>query len=74
MKYITVSNRVNRIATVHLSSCSHLGENPEASSESAERRGFEDGFDALAFAAAERPGDFLLCGLCLRPSKAVVGR
>jgi hypothetical protein len=47
MKYITVSNRVNKIATVHLSSCSFIGSSPDAQSASAERRGFDDGFAAL---------------------------
>jgi hypothetical protein len=66
MKYITVSNRVNKIATVHLSSCSFIGSSPDAQSASAERRGFDDGFAALAFAQAERPESFGCCGHCLK--------
>jgi hypothetical protein len=66
MKYVTVSNRVNKVAIVHLSSCSFIGSKPEAQSASAERRGFEDGFKALTFAREERPENFGCCGHCLK--------
>jgi hypothetical protein len=66
MKYITVSNRVNKIATVHLATCSFIGRKPDAQSVSAERRRFDDGFEALAFAQTERPDNFGFCGHCLK--------
>lgn len=66
MKYVTVSNRVNKIATVHLSTCSFIGSKPDAQSASAKRRGFDDGFEALAFAQTERPENYACCGHCLK--------
>ena len=45
MKYVTVSNRMNKGATIHLSTCSFIQSDSEAHSASAARRGFEDGFD-----------------------------
>jgi len=66
IKYVAIANRPNRIATVHLATCSHLGPDPTAQSTSAERRGFDDGFDALLFAEREMPQKFGLCGHCLK--------
>lgn len=71
MKYVTVSNRVNRIATVHVSGCSFLGGKPDTQSASAERRGFDDGFEAVQFAKTERPENYGCCGHCLKGWKAI---
>jgi hypothetical protein len=66
MKYVTISNRVNKIATAHRSSCSSIGSESVAQSASSERRAFDDGFDAVVFAKRERPDNFLCCGHCLK--------
>ena len=65
MKYVAVANRVNKVATAHLSSCSFLGANPELQSSSAERRSFDDGLDAMSFAHRARPDCWGLCGHCM---------
>jgi hypothetical protein len=72
IKYVAVANRPNRIATIHLATCSHLGPDPMAQTTSAERRGFEDGFDALRFAQREMPLNFGLCGHCLNDLRRVI--
>ncbi|MBI5262863.1 MAG: hypothetical protein HY852_13705 [Bradyrhizobium sp.] len=65
MKYVTVSNRPNKIATVHLATCADLGTDPLLKSASAERRGFDDGLEALTFARDERPNNYGFCNHCL---------
>jgi hypothetical protein len=62
-KYIVNNNRPNQIATVHLSSCSHLGEEPLMNSPSATRTEFDDGIEALALALEAK--NFVFCGHCL---------
>jgi hypothetical protein len=64
-KYITVLNRPNRIATVHLASCTHLGPDPLIQTASADRLAFEDGIDALATAKDVMSANFGFCGHCL---------
>jgi hypothetical protein len=70
-KYVAIANKPNRIATVHSIDCSHIGPDPTAQSTSAERRGFDDGFDALLFAHREMPLNFGLCGHCLKDLRRV---
>ena len=55
MKYVTVSNRLKRVATVHLATCRDLGENPVLQSISSDRQPFESGLEALAFARESVP-------------------
>jgi hypothetical protein len=70
-RYIVVQNIPNRIATVHLSSCSHLGPSPFKSTPSARRSAFGDGLEAVLAARAAMPNKFGLCGHCLRHLKAL---
>ena len=65
MKYITVSNRLKRMATVHLAACADLGEDPLLQSATSDRRPFDSGLEALAFAREERPHNYGFCSHCL---------
>jgi hypothetical protein len=64
MKYITVADRKNNIATVHLIVCPDL-KPLQLGATSAERGGFIDGLEAIAFVRKEMPGDFGFCEHCL---------
>ena len=64
-KYIMVANRPNRIATIHLANCAHLGSEPLIQTTSADRVEFEDGLEALAAARSAMPRNFVFCGHCL---------
>jgi hypothetical protein len=64
MKYITVADRKNNVATVHLMACSHL-KPLQLGASSGERGGFNDGLEAVAFVRKEMPGDFGFCEHCL---------
>lgn len=72
VKYVAVANGPNRIATVHLTDCTYIGPDPTAQSASAERQGFEDGFDALRFAQREMPLNFGPCGHCLKDLRQLI--
>jgi hypothetical protein len=71
-KYVLVNNRPNQIATVHLSSCSHLGSDPLAQTVSAVRTPFEDGLEAIK--AASEAKNFGLCGHCLTGYRRFIAR
>ena len=64
--YILVANTPNRVATVHLSDCSHLGSSPLQETASAHRTAFEDGLEAIFAAQSAMPTNFGLCRHCLR--------
>ena len=64
-KYITVTNRPNKVATIHLATCSHLGPDPLAQTSSADRFAFDDGLDAVVAAQSAMPDSFGFCGHCL---------
>jgi hypothetical protein len=64
-KYITVANRPNQIATVHVATCSYLGEAPLTKTVSAERFAFEDGLEAISAARNAMPSSFGWCRHCL---------
>jgi hypothetical protein len=64
-KYITVANRPNRIATIHVANCAHLGSEPRVQTVSADRIEFEDGLEALSAARSAMPKNFGFCGHCL---------
>lgn len=72
MKYITVANNRNRIATVHVASCAHVIGGVNAQSDNAKRRGFDDGLDALEYARAEQPNNFGFCAHCLASAQALL--
>lgn len=63
-RFIVVVNGPNRIATVHARECVNLGVNPEQSSASSTRRGFDDRLRAIAFAQDAMPHNFGFCGRC----------
>jgi len=64
-EYVTVINRPNQVATVHLASCSFLGPTPLKRTDNAERILFGDGLDALAAAQDGMPSNYGFCGHCL---------
>ena len=64
-KYITVANRPNKIATIHLATCRHLGPEPLAQTSSADRLAFDDGLDAIVAARNAMSSNFGFCGHCL---------
>lgn len=63
-KYVVVDNQPNQIATLHLMSCSHLGEDPLKLTASATRIAFDDGLEALA--RASNAIKFGICAHCLK--------
>ena len=71
-KYVVIANRPNRISTVHTSACSYIGLDVLAQSVSAERRGFDDGFEATVFAQNAMPHNFGLCGHCLKDLRRMI--
>lgn len=70
-QYVVVANTPNRVATVHLLGCSHLGSPPLRATESAQRNAFDNGLEALLAAQAAMPSNFGLCGHCLKRYKAL---
>lgn len=71
MRYVSVVNNTNKIATVHILTCGTLKQGQEAMGKNAVRRDFEDGVAALEFACAEMPSNYGFCALCLKSVKAV---
>ena len=63
MAYVSVINRPNRMATVHVDACSCLGDHPKETASSSRRR-FDDGFEALRDARSGMPQRFGLCRHC----------
>jgi|EndMetStandDraft_8_1072994.scaffolds.fasta_scaffold756270_1 hypothetical protein len=63
--YVTVSNNIKGAATVHLATCADLGEEPLLKSVNSDRRAFDTGLEALAFAREERPNNYGFCSHCL---------
>jgi hypothetical protein len=72
--YITVVNRPNKVATVHLATCSFLGANPERSTPSAERVALDGRFEALVAARTGMPGNFGFCGHCQAPYRELLAQ
>ena len=66
MKYVCTANRVNKTATIHAAACGDLGAEPLIQTASAERRGFNDGLDAIAFAKTSGATIVKFCGHCMR--------
>ncbi|MDA9549459.1 hypothetical protein ACM43_34405 [Bradyrhizobium sp. CCBAU 45321] len=64
-KYITVANRRNKVATVHVLTCPYVRGGVEVQSENTTRRAFVDGIEALEFAEASQPANYDFCSHCL---------
>jgi hypothetical protein len=71
-EFITVINGVNRVATVHLATCSMLGRDPTKSTNSAERIVSNDRLSALIAAREGMPQNFGFCSFCQREIQAVL--
>lgn len=73
-EYVTVTNRPNQVATVHLVNCSYLASAPLMQTISADRMSFADGLDALAAARDGMPKNYGFCGHCLARFKWLQAR
>jgi hypothetical protein len=71
MSYVTVTNRPNRISTVHKSGCAYLGDYGPLTASS-ERFSSHDGLAALAHACRMMPNSFTFCGHCLKEFSGVL--
>jgi hypothetical protein len=66
MKYICTANNVNKSAVIHFATCNDLGSDPMLQTASAERRGFDDGLEAVEFALSAKPVYINFCGHCMK--------